>query len=518
MPSTFTSNTGIELPADGEQSGLWGQTVNLNMEILDRALNGSVDVSLSGTTHTLTTSDGVLSDGQYGVIVFGGSPSGTNTVTIAPDTAQKTYIVRNTTAQSVVLTQGSGGDVTIPAGNTRIVYTTGSGAGSAVVNITDLVALGAAARSLTLTAGDGLTGGGDLTANRTFTLGTPSAVTATSINSVPGNSHTHEIDGTIARSARTITAGDGLTGGGDLTADRTLTMGTPSALTATSTNAATTTSHTHSIDSTIARSAVTITAGDGLTGGGNLTADRTLTMGTPSALTATSTNAATTTSHTHSIDSTIARSAVTITAGDGLTGGGDLTANRTLDVDSTVVRTSRTITAGDGLTGGGNLTANRTLDVDSTVVRTSRTITAGDGLTGGGNLTANRTITMGTPGSITATSTNSASGSSHTHSISAGTIRTLIADSSPGQVGTYAFLMRNGSSLVAGDTIPGSALFDAGIHVSINDSGFSSDDTTNANLTARQGTSRSGTWVAMGRSNGQSGTVLMRTTLFLRIA
>jgi hypothetical protein len=464
MPSTFTSNTGIELPADGEQSGLWGQTVNLNMEILDRALNGSVDVSLSGTTHTLTTSDGVLSNGQYGVIVFGGSPSGTNTVTIAPDTAQKTYIVRNTTAQSVVLTQGSGGDVTIPAGNTRIVYTTGSGAGSAVVNITDLVALGAAARSLTLTAGDGLTGGGDLTANRTFTLGTPSAVTATSINSVPGNSHTHEIDGTIARSARTITAGDGLTGGGDLTADRTLTMGTPSALTATSTNAATTTSHTHSIDSTIARSAVTITAGDGLSGGG------------------------------------------------------DLTANRTLDVDSTVVRTSRTITAGDGLTGGGNLTANRTLDVDSTVVRTSRTITAGDGLTGGGNLTANRTITMGTPGSITATSTNSASGSSHTHSISAGTIRTLIADSSPGQVGTYAFLMRNGSSLVAGDTIPGSALFDAGIHVSINDSGFSSDDTTNANLTARQGTSRSGTWVAMGRSNGQSGTVLMRTTLFLRIA
>jgi hypothetical protein len=154
----------------------------------------------------------------------------------------------------------------------------------------------------------------------------------------------------------------------------------------------------------------------------------------------------------------------------------------------------------------------------STVVRTSRTITAGDGLTGGGNLTGDRTITMGTPGSITATSTNSASGSSHTHSISAGTIRTLIADSSPGQVGTYAFLMRNGSSLVAGDTIPGSALFDAGIHVSINDSGFSSDDTTNANLTARQGTSRSGTWVAMGRSNGQSGTVLMRTTLFLRIA
>ena len=38
---------------------------------------------------------------------------------------------------------------------------------------------------------------------------------------------------------------------------------------------------------------------------------------------------------------------------------------------STAVRTSRTLTAGDGLSGGGNLGSNRTFNVDSTVVRTS---------------------------------------------------------------------------------------------------------------------------------------------------
>lgn len=54
----------------------------------------------------------------------------------------------------------------------------------------------------------------------------------------------------------------------------------------------------------------------------------------------------------------------TITAGDGLSGGGDLSANRTVAVDGTVVRTSRTLTAGTGLTGGGDLSSNRTVSAD----------------------------------------------------------------------------------------------------------------------------------------------------------
>ena len=40
-------------------------------------------------------------------------------------------------------------------------------------------------------------------------------------------------------------------------------------------------------------------------------------------------------------------------------------------VDSTVVRTTRAVNTGSGLTGGGTLSANRTIAVDSTVVRTS---------------------------------------------------------------------------------------------------------------------------------------------------
>jgi hypothetical protein len=139
MPSTYTGS-GIELIADGEQSGTWGQTTNTNLEIVSRITSEAGAIALSGTTHTLTISDGILSDGQYGVLVFGGSPSGTNTVTISPNDAKRIFIVRNSSGQSVVLTQGSGGNVTIPASAFKIVYTDGGGAGAEVVDVTSVAA------------------------------------------------------------------------------------------------------------------------------------------------------------------------------------------------------------------------------------------------------------------------------------------------------------------------------------------------------------------------------------------
>ena len=69
MPSTFTTNTGIEKPAQGEQSGSWGITVNTNSDIIDRAINGVVSLSLAGTSSNLTTSNGSTSDGQNKVLI-----------------------------------------------------------------------------------------------------------------------------------------------------------------------------------------------------------------------------------------------------------------------------------------------------------------------------------------------------------------------------------------------------------------------------------------------------------------
>lgn len=98
------------------------------------------------------------------------------------------------------------------------------------------------------------------------------------------------------------------------------------------------------------------------------------------------------------------------------------------------VPNTRTVTAGTGLTGGGELSSNVTLNVsygtaagtaaqgnDSRIVNAvpnTRTITAGNGLTGGGALSANQTITLGTPGTLTNSTTNAVTTTSHTHAIS----------------------------------------------------------------------------------------------------
>ena len=136
MASTYAVNTGIELIADGEQSGTWGDTTNTNLQIVDRLTSGVGSITLSGTTHTLSTSDGALSEGQYKVLVFGGSPSGTNTVTVTPNDQSKQYFIVNNSGQSVIISQGSGSNVTVANGATDIIYCDGAGSGAAVSSLT----------------------------------------------------------------------------------------------------------------------------------------------------------------------------------------------------------------------------------------------------------------------------------------------------------------------------------------------------------------------------------------------
>jgi len=132
MASTYTTNSGIEKPGSGEQSGTWGATTNTNFDIIDRVLNGVGTLTLTGTTTTLTTTDGAVSNGHYKVLVLAGSPSGTNTITITPNDQSKLYLVNNTTNQSAVFTQGSGGNITIAAGAAAWIYADGAGSGAQV--------------------------------------------------------------------------------------------------------------------------------------------------------------------------------------------------------------------------------------------------------------------------------------------------------------------------------------------------------------------------------------------------
>ena len=168
MPSTYTSNGGIEKIGLGEKAGAWGTTTNNNFDIIDQLINGVGAITLSGTTHTLTTSDGSLSDGMFKVLVLGGSPSGTNTITISPNDADKLYFVQNGSGQTATFTQGSGANVSILAGEAAIIFADGAGSGAVVTDLSALFPLksGVAASFTTITAGTSIlpdtSGGADI--------------------------------------------------------------------------------------------------------------------------------------------------------------------------------------------------------------------------------------------------------------------------------------------------------------------------------------------------------------------
>ena len=91
MGSSYTDNNKFEKIGTGEQAGTWGTTTNLNFDMIDRAINGFKKIDLTGTSSSITTSDGTLTDGLFKVLHFDGSLSAGHTVTIAPNSVKKLY-------------------------------------------------------------------------------------------------------------------------------------------------------------------------------------------------------------------------------------------------------------------------------------------------------------------------------------------------------------------------------------------------------------------------------------------
>ena len=136
MASTYTANQGIEKMDTGDQSGTWGGTVNTNMDIIDRAISGVGALTLTGSTTTLTTTDGTLTDGMYRVLVLGdgGDLGSDNTITLSPNDQDKAYLVYNNLSanRNAIFTQGTGANATVENGETAWIYADGGGSGAIV--------------------------------------------------------------------------------------------------------------------------------------------------------------------------------------------------------------------------------------------------------------------------------------------------------------------------------------------------------------------------------------------------
>ena len=190
MASSFTTNFGFEEMATGEQSGTWGTTTNFNFDILDRiASYKAVAITTNADTATLTVREASpgeatenLQDGMYRAVKFTGALDSNCTVTIAPNTTTAWFIIENATTDSgssgpysIILSQGSGANVTVQNGKNVIVYCDGAGSGAAVTDaladlqIGTLECTGAAAIDGALTVGGALTASGGVAATGNVT-------------------------------------------------------------------------------------------------------------------------------------------------------------------------------------------------------------------------------------------------------------------------------------------------------------------------------------------------------------
>ena len=171
MPSSYTTNLGIEKIATGEQSGQWGDTTNLNFDIIDQGINGIAQTTLSaagssGSPNTLPITDGTLSVGRNAFIEFvdGGDLGATAYVQLTPNDAEKVVYLRNSlsASRSLIVFQGTynaSNDFEIANGEDVVLKFNGGGTGATVtdvfnkLSVTSLTTPSLTATTLTATTG-----------------------------------------------------------------------------------------------------------------------------------------------------------------------------------------------------------------------------------------------------------------------------------------------------------------------------------------------------------------------------
>jgi len=117
MASTFVNDLRLEEIGDGEQSTTWGATTNTNLELIAEAFSyGTENLSSDGDA-TITIADGTSDEARSLYLkITSTSLTATRTITFAPNTLSKVWIIENATtgSQSITIKQGSGATVTIP--------------------------------------------------------------------------------------------------------------------------------------------------------------------------------------------------------------------------------------------------------------------------------------------------------------------------------------------------------------------------------------------------------------------
>ncbi len=159
MVSTYVNDLRLEEMGTGENSGTWGTKTNTNLELIAEAFSMGTENLGSDANTTITVADGTSDEARsFYLKITSTTLSATRTVTLAPNTLSKIWIIENATtgSQSISIKQGSGAEITIPNGGVKAVVTDGAGSGAAVFDVfTDLSVAGTLTTGASVTVGSG---------------------------------------------------------------------------------------------------------------------------------------------------------------------------------------------------------------------------------------------------------------------------------------------------------------------------------------------------------------------------
>ena len=143
--ATYVNNLRLKEITTGDEDGTWGTSTNTNLELIGEALGyNTQDCFATDANATTTVADGATDPARafYFKVTSSATLTATRTLTIAPNTVSRVMFIENATtgSQSIEISQGSGANVTIPTGETKVVYLDGAGSGAAVVDALALIA------------------------------------------------------------------------------------------------------------------------------------------------------------------------------------------------------------------------------------------------------------------------------------------------------------------------------------------------------------------------------------------
>ena len=135
--ATYVNDLRLKEIATGDESGTWGTSTNTNLELIAEAFSfGTEAITTNADTHTTTIADGATDPGRSIFLKYTGTLDSACTITIGPNTVSKLWLIENATSgsQNIIISQGTGANVTIANGQTKAIYSDGAGSGAAMVD------------------------------------------------------------------------------------------------------------------------------------------------------------------------------------------------------------------------------------------------------------------------------------------------------------------------------------------------------------------------------------------------